>query len=162
MSMIANRERIARQRPMGQLKPNATECTTIRHILRAPRRIVGQVFRGTLWVRRIGNPPAAILGKTASTVCGLPLCGAGLYPARRFATGAGGLFTSDSGRLQTHPTVLAGCPVLAKLCGSKLKHPPPFGRACFSLPISSRLLTLAAPKRFPPRDPQGAIGQVLS
>ena len=26
--------------------------------LRAPRRIVGQVFRGTLWVRRIVNPPA--------------------------------------------------------------------------------------------------------
>jgi hypothetical protein len=31
-------------------------CTTIRHFLRAPRRIVGQVFN----LRRIVNPPAAL------------------------------------------------------------------------------------------------------
>jgi hypothetical protein len=32
-------------------------CTTIHHILRAPRRIVGQVFN----LRRIVNPPAALV-----------------------------------------------------------------------------------------------------
>jgi hypothetical protein len=37
-------------RPLGRL------CTTIHHILRAPRRIVGQVFN----LRRIFNPPAAL------------------------------------------------------------------------------------------------------
>src|SRR5450759_2760734 len=49
-------------------------CTTIHQFLRAPRRIsesklrvlVGQVVRGTLWVRRIVNPPAA-LGRAAAT-----------------------------------------------------------------------------------------------
>jgi hypothetical protein len=39
--------------------PPRTICTTIHRILRVPRRIVGQVFRGTPWVRRIVNPPAA-------------------------------------------------------------------------------------------------------
>src|SRR5271157_2889689 len=103
MSMIANLERTARKRPMGQLTPNATEC------------------------------------------------GAGLYPARRF--------TSDSGRLPTCPTVLAGCQVPGIVCGIELKHAPP-GGACFSLPIFSRLLTVGPRKTFPSRDRQGAIGQV--
>ena len=75
------------------------------------------------------SPQARLPNATYFLACRTPSmeCGAGLYPARRLSTGAGGLFTSDSGGLptrrtqrvplQTCPTVLAGCQVLGKVCG---------------------------------------------
>jgi len=51
-------------------------CTTIRHFLRAPRRIVGQVFnlrRISIRPRPCTRPPRP--WRIANTVCGLLLCG---------------------------------------------------------------------------------------
>jgi hypothetical protein len=81
------------------------DCTTIRHFLRAPRRIVGQVFN----LRRIVNPPAALvrarhgLGESPTP-----------FGACRYAGQDGILRATQRVPLPSCPTVLAGFQVPGK------------------------------------------------
>ncbi len=59
--------------------------------------VVGQVGRGTLWVRRVGNPPGTARTQAA---------GAGWKPARR---------------IQSCPTIHAGCSIPGKPSGIGLR-----------------------------------------
>src|ERR1035441_1024 len=96
-----------------------TVCTTIHHILRAPRRIVGQVFN----LRRIVNPPAALvrarpgLGESPTPFCGLPPVGGGcvgeVLPRGRLANPPAALVRARPG-LGESPTPFCGLP----LCGA--------------------------------------------
>jgi hypothetical protein len=87
------------------------DCTTIHHILRAPRRIVGQVFN----LRRIVNPPAAIgralhgCGESPTPIAACRYAGQdGILRATQRvprSTGAVGLCTGVSGRVPNPPQV---------------------------------------------------------
>jgi hypothetical protein len=100
------------------------DCTTIHHMLRAPRRIVGQVFRGTPWVRRIVNPPAALvrarhgLGESPTPFAACRYVGQDYILRAGFQPVLVGLFTSHSGGLPTQCHSFFPAPNTCINCGA--------------------------------------------
>ena len=80
--------------------------------MRNSAEVVGQVGRGTLWVRRFGNPPVRLVNRPAGAGCR-----GTLWVARR---------------IPSCPTINAGCSASRKLSG--------IGQECLQRRVSTRRL----------------------